>query len=139
MAARSGATVVAITGGLSGIGAATALAFAARGAYVSLWDRELSGEVDAVEQVQAVGGQGEAVKVDVRRYQAVEAAAHQLLARQGRIDILVAAAGIADQSGVDTGDPDRWRDVVTTNLLGSIYAVRAVLPACAQLRPGTSC
>ena len=42
--------------------------------------------------------------------------------------MLVANAGIADQSTMAEGDPERWRAVVETNLLGTIFTVRAVLP-----------
>ena len=49
--------------------------------------------------------------------------------RFGRIDLLVACAGIVDRGPVAEGDPERWRAVVETNLLGAAYCVRGVLPA----------
>jgi len=64
----------------------------------------------------------------VRDYGALEAAAASAVERFGQIDVLCANAGIADQSRAHEGDPERWRAVVETNLLGTIHAVRAVLP-----------
>ncbi len=118
------APVVIVTGGLSGIGAATAVEFAALGARLVLADRSLEREAEVLARVPGAV----AVAADVRDYAQVEAVARLALERFGRIDVLVANAGIADQSPVASGDPERWRAVVETNLLGTIHAVRAVLP-----------
>src|SRR5205085_12424017 len=56
--------------------------------------------------------------------------------RWGRIDVLVANAGIADQSPTASGDPARWRAVLETNLLGTMHAARAVLPHMLSRRAG---
>lgn len=132
----AGRPVVAITGGLSGIGAATAVAFARRGAYLSLWDRRVCAEAQVLAAVRDAGGDGHAIEVDVRRHSEVTAAAQRLRHAQSRIDVLVVAAGIADQSRVDLGDPDRWQQVIDTNLLGSLYAARAVLPTMRSQQEG---
>jgi NADP-dependent 3-hydroxy acid dehydrogenase YdfG len=73
---------------------------------------------------------------DVRDAAALREVADRTVARFGRIDVLVANAGVSDQSRLTDGDPDRWRAVVETNLLGTAYAVRAVLPHMLARRSG---
>ena len=127
--------VVFITGGSSGIGAATAVAFARLGARVALVDvRNRAAAV--VEQVRAAGGEALPLSADVREPEALDRAVGAVLERFGRIDALVANAGIADQSSTAAGDPARWRAVVETNVLGVLYSVRAVLPTMLERRRG---
>jgi NADP-dependent 3-hydroxy acid dehydrogenase YdfG len=113
------APVVIVTGGLSGIGAAVSRAFGEVGARLVVVDR-------------AAGSppvEGAVVEVaDVRDPSALASIAARTVERWGRIDVLVANAGIADQSSMASGDPERWRAVVETNLLGTMFAIRAVLP-----------
>src|SRR5436190_23251519 len=58
------------------------------------------------------------------------------VARFGAIDFAVANAGIGDYSSLDTGDPERWRRVVETNLLGVLHTVRAAFPAMKERKNG---
>jgi NADP-dependent 3-hydroxy acid dehydrogenase YdfG len=128
--------VVIITGGLSGIGAATALAFAARGGRLLLADHVVDTGPELVERVTAVGGDAIVAPADVRDYPQVERLAPLALERWGRIDAVIANAGIADQSPMHSGDPQRWRVLLETNLLGTIHTVRAVLPHMLERRRG---
>jgi NADP-dependent 3-hydroxy acid dehydrogenase YdfG len=123
------APVVIVTGGLSGIGAAVAVAFGGLSARLVLADRTAEHGADVVGAVQAAGGTAEVAVTDVRNYEQLAAVATLALERFGRIDVLVANAGIADQSRADRADPARSKAVVETNLLGTVYAVRAVLPS----------
>jgi NADP-dependent 3-hydroxy acid dehydrogenase YdfG len=118
-----------ITGGLKGIGAASAIAFGRIGARMVLAARSLSGGDELIERIREAGGEAIIESVDVRDATAQERLARRALDEWGRIDFLLANAGIADQSRVADGDPDRWRSVVETNLLGVAYSCRAVLPA----------
>ncbi|HXW79029.1 MAG TPA: SDR family oxidoreductase [Acidimicrobiales bacterium] len=117
-----------ITGGLKGIGAATAMEFARTGARMVLTDLSQAGADDLMVRVRAAGGEAVCISADVRDPGSHEPAVLEAVQRWGRIDFLVANAGIADQSRVATGDPDRWRAVVETNLLGVIYVTHVVLP-----------
>src|SRR5690242_5174715 len=99
--------IVFITGGLSGIGAATAVEFARLGAGMLLVDRSLEREAEIVARVAAAGGEAVAAEADVRDYGRVEDVAALALDRFGRIDVLVANAGIADHGPTHSGDPDR--------------------------------
>jgi NADP-dependent 3-hydroxy acid dehydrogenase YdfG len=120
--------VVIITGGLSGIGAATALAFAAVGGRLVLADHVVDKGPELVERVAAAGGDAIVAATDVRDYAQVERLAPLALERWGQIDTVIANAGIADQSPMHSGDTQRWRVLLETNLLGTIHTVRAVLP-----------
>lgn len=119
--------VCLITGGGSGVGTATAVAFGRLGARVLLLDRNPA--ADAVAAVTRAGGQCSAIALDVRDADALRHAAEQAVRDHGRLDVVVAAAGIADQSSVADGDPQRWQDVIDINLLGAMLTVRAGIPA----------
>jgi NADP-dependent 3-hydroxy acid dehydrogenase YdfG len=118
-----------ITGGLSGIGAASAIEFARTGARMILTDRSIDGAEALVGRVRADGGEAICAVADVRDPTSQNQAVQGAIDRWGRIDFLLANAGVGDQGRIATGDPDRWRAVVETNLLGTIYSTHAVLPA----------
>jgi NADP-dependent 3-hydroxy acid dehydrogenase YdfG len=124
-----------VTGGLKGIGAACAVEFGRLGSRLVLTARSLAGGRELVSRIREAGGDAVLESVDVRDPVAQERLARRALDEWGRIDFLLANAVIADQSRVSNGDPERWRAVVETNLLGVIYSCRAVLPA--MLRQGS--
>ncbi len=128
--------VVIITGGGSGIGAATALEFARLGARLVLATLPMAGMDALIARIAGEGGEAIVAEVDVRDHQQVATLPALALERFGRIDVLVANAGIADQSTVTSGDPERWRKVVETNLLGAAYCVRYVSPHMARQHAG---
>ncbi len=117
-----------ITGGLSGIGAATALEFAGIGASLVLADVDTRAGDRMTASVTELGGSAIVAECDVTDYLAVERLVERTVEDFGRLDFLVANAGIAEQSRIATGDPERWAAVVTTNLLGTMHTVRAALP-----------
>ena len=124
-----------ITGGLSGIGAATAVEFGKLGARLVLLD--ISGDASRVEDlVRTAGGQATTITCDVSRPRDVQHAVDSAVAEIGGLDFVVANAGIAEQSLIATGDPDRWAEVVSTNLLGSMNTIRAALPFLRRQRYG---
>jgi NADP-dependent 3-hydroxy acid dehydrogenase YdfG len=117
-----------VTGATGGIGAASAIEFGRLGARLVLADRSVEGGQRLVDEVRRAGGDAVLEELDVR-----DVAAQQRLARRatdewGRIDFLLANAGIAEQSRIATGDPMLWRDVLDTNVLGVIYSCHVVLP-----------
>lgn len=117
-----------ITGGLKGIGAATAVEFGRLGGRLALTARSLAGAEELVETVRSVGGDAFCQSADVRDPYSLDDVVRAVREKWGRIDFIVANAGIAEQTRIDTGDPELWRAVIETNLLGVIYTVHAVLP-----------
>ncbi|GIK85228.1 MAG: oxidoreductase [Betaproteobacteria bacterium] len=115
--------VAVITGGSGGIGAATAERMMASGARVSLWDRDagaLAGLRDRLPDA-------ECATVDVTDEVSVEAATAATMARFGRIDILVNAAGVtAPKATILETRLDSWRRIVDVNLTGTFLVSRAV-------------
>ncbi len=120
--------VVLITGGARGIGFACARSCGIAGAVVvvaSLIEDELA---EATNRLAGEGVTALSVKIDVRDFDSVEQAVGRTVEKLGRLDAVVANAGIADQSLVASGDPGRWRNVIETNLVGTAHTVRAVTP-----------
>jgi NADP-dependent 3-hydroxy acid dehydrogenase YdfG len=112
--------VAIITGGTSGIGAATASGLVAAGAHVVVSDLEAA----SVAKTAGIT----VVQADVRRYEDMVALHDAAIAGHGRVDIVVANAGIADWGSIAEGDPQRWREVLDTNVLGVAHTLRAVTP-----------
>ena len=117
-----------VTGGAQGFGRAIATRLLRSGARVSLWDRDAETLTNTVRELAEVG-EVHAAEVDVVDSARLEAAAAEVAARFGGIDILVANAGIAGAT-VPTWEypPDVWREVLDVNLTGIFLACRAVVP-----------
>jgi SDR family mycofactocin-dependent oxidoreductase len=132
--------VAIVTGGGRGQGRAHAVALAGAGADVVVCDGPApmasvpyplaSAEdlAETVAAVEAVGGKALAVTADVRRPADVERVVADAIAHFGRIDILVANAGIVSQGRLEDLSDDAWQEVVDTNLSGVFYCLRAVVP-----------
>jgi 3-oxoacyl-[acyl-carrier protein] reductase len=115
-----------VTGGAQGFGRAIARRFAASGARVAIWDRDMGlAEKTAAE----LGEQVVAVECDVTEPAAVAQACAATVKRLDRIDILINNAGIAGKNAKtwDT-DVEEWRKVMGINLDGPFICSRAVVP-----------
>ncbi|KQZ02746.1 3-oxoacyl-ACP reductase [Caulobacter sp. Root1455] len=120
----SGRTAV-ITGGASGLGKAVAERIVAEGGQVSLWDLD----ADGLKATAAEVGAKHTVALDVSDQAAVAAAAEAANQALGRIDILVASAGITGATAPVHEYPlDSWRRVIDINLNGLFYCCREVAP-----------
>ena len=126
-------SVALITGGARGIGEAMAVELAAGGARVMVGEL-VQERAEAV--AERLGARGISARVcDVRRYEDVVALHDAALAAHGKLDFVVANAGVTDWSSMSEGDPERWRDVIETNVLGTAFTIRATLPT--LLRQGS--
>ena len=116
--------VALITGGASGIGAASAARMIAAGGNAALFDLDPARVADAASRLGALG-----IADDATSSADLDAAVTQVERELGRLDILVCSAGISGRSlsTVDVSD-DEWRSVLSVNLDGVFYANRAVLP-----------
>ncbi|QRP50166.1 SDR family oxidoreductase [Amycolatopsis sp. FDAARGOS 1241] len=120
--------VVAITGASSGIGAATALELAGRGAAVVLGARRTDRLGSLVTRIRAEGGRAELLEVDVTRRADPEALVALAVDRFGRLDVLVSNAGVARTAPVANLDVDDWDAMIDVNLRGVLHGIAAALP-----------
>ncbi len=120
---------VLITGGSRGIGAACARRFAAAGDRVAINYHHAQAAAEAlVEEIRAAGGTAIAVQADVGDSEQVARMVDNVLDKFCQLDILVCNAGIARQQlFTDISDGD-WRTLFRTNVDGTFYCCRAVLP-----------
>jgi NAD(P)-dependent dehydrogenase (short-subunit alcohol dehydrogenase family) len=112
-----------ITGGASGIGAASCRAFAAAGARVAVVDRNHDGAQRVAAEIQ-----GFADECDVSDETAVHRMVALVESRLGPIDIFFSNAGIATGADILSTPPDVWNEQWAINVMGHVHAVRAVLP-----------
>jgi NADP-dependent 3-hydroxy acid dehydrogenase YdfG len=120
--------VALITGASSGIGEATARALATRGYRVAVAARRHDRLATLVSCIQNEGGEGIALEMDVTQDDQVHAAVQRVYALWGRLDLLVNSAGLMLLGPIAGADTEDWRRMVTTNVLGLLYATHAVLP-----------
>ena len=125
-----------ITGAAQGIGLATALKFAAEGATVIVCDRSQVGVDDAVAQCRALGAQADGFVVDVTDRVGVDAMVASVLAKQGRIDVLVNNAGITQDARLQKMTLEQFDKVVDVNLRGVFHCAQAVVDAMVAQRSG---
>jgi NADP-dependent 3-hydroxy acid dehydrogenase YdfG len=119
-----------VTGAGSGIGRAGAVELAKAGAQVVLSGRRARQLDEAAAEILAAGGTAEALALDVADKRAVADAAKRILARHGRIDILVNSAGINLSNRFWRNlTPESFAEIVGINLNGALYCIHAVLPA----------
>ena len=124
--ARFAGQVAVVTGGVSGIGFAVAQRLVAEGARLAVWDVNAAALADASARL---GTQVHTVALDLADADAVQAAADGTAQALGKIDILVASAGITGPNGPAWAYPvDGWKRVMDVNINGVFYCNRAVVP-----------
>jgi NAD(P)-dependent dehydrogenase (short-subunit alcohol dehydrogenase family) len=117
--------VVLITGALTGIGRATAFAFARDKATVVVSGRRVEEGQHLAEELRATGAQAEFVQSDVRFEDDVSRLVDATVARFGRLDVAVNAAGTeGETTPVVEQTPERYTAVFDTNVLGTLLAMK---------------
>jgi NAD(P)-dependent dehydrogenase (short-subunit alcohol dehydrogenase family) len=120
---------VFITGAASGIGRATALACAARGARVHLTDISADPLGEAAREIIARGGRTGLVQAaDISDHDAVKALADTLTTEFGAMDVLMNIAGIAEWGAIQRTPHESWRRVIDVNLMGPIHVLEYLTP-----------
>jgi|KBSSwiStaDraftv2_1062776.scaffolds.fasta_scaffold06254_2 short-subunit dehydrogenase len=119
---------VMITGASSGIGKGLATELAARGAKLGLLARRQNLLEEIVNAIRVRGGKATAFAADVRDADAMKAAAGQIRAELGPIDILIANAGVGTSGHIAQLDPIHAANVLSINVLGAANSVAAVVP-----------
>lgn len=113
--------IAIITGGASGIGAATSRKFALEGAKVIIWDLDQ-------EKGNALANEigGDFLKVNTANYSEIEAAAKSVNDKYNRIDILINNAGITRDSTLKKMTLEQWQQVIDVNLTGVFYCTKII-------------
>ncbi|MGV0739054.1 SDR family oxidoreductase [Mycobacterium syngnathidarum] len=126
-----------ITGAASGIGRATALALAARGAELYLTDRDEVGLAQTVADARALGAQVPAHRaLDISDYDQVAAFAADVHAAHSSMDVVMNIAGVSAWGTVDKLTHQHWRSMIDINLMGPIHVIETFLPPMVQARRG---
>ena len=120
--------VVTITGAGSGIGRATALLLAARGAMLVLGARREDRIASAAKEIEAAGGQACYRATDVTHRDDLTTLVDLALERFGRLDVLVNNAGIGPISRFDALKVDDWDAMIAVNVNGVLNGIAAALP-----------
>lgn len=128
MTARFSGRTVLVTGASRGIGRAIAAAFGAEGAWVAVGCRTHVDEAEStLTAIRGTGGDGRVTRFDVRDRAEVDAAVATVAAERGAFDVVVNAAGIADDALFAVASPGSWGDVIRTDLDGVFHVCQAVL------------
>jgi len=117
--------VVLITGALSGIGRATALAFAQEGTKIVVSGRRDDAGQALAAELRALGAEAEFFQVDVRRDDEVRDLIDRTIARFGRLDVAVNSAGTVGQPGmVNDQTAESYATIFDTNVLGTLLSMK---------------
>src|SRR6516164_10718642 len=128
--------VAVVTGAAQGIGRETAAALSAAGARVAVAARNEQKLLSLVAEIQAAGGQGFAVKMDVANADEVKAGFKQVLDKFGRLDVLVNNAAITRDGLAMRMKQDDWDAVLRTNLTGAHLCIQQALLPMMRARAG---
>jgi NAD(P)-dependent dehydrogenase (short-subunit alcohol dehydrogenase family) len=117
--------VVLITGGLTGIGRATALAFANEGAHVVVSGRRDKEGQELAAELQALGAEASFIRGDVRNEEDVRDLVDRTVARFGRLDVAVNCAGTEGKPGpVTEQTAETYAATFDTNVLGTLLSMK---------------
>lgn len=119
--------VVFVTGASAGVGRAAARAFAARGASLGLFARGRAGLEQAAKEIEGMGGRAQVCVGDVSDPERVEAAAEEVEAALGPIEVWVNDAMVTVMSRIADSTPEDFRRVDEVTYLGTVYGTLAAL------------
>ena len=121
--------VVVITGGASGIGRATALAFAREGSSVVIGDIDVAGADHTVRTIRDMGGKADCLQVDVAKSSDVQAMVMKAVTQYGGLDFAFNNAGLVGSlAGIVETIEEDWNRVVATNLTGVWLCMKYEIP-----------
>lgn len=121
--------VVLITGGSKGIGYGIAEILLKEGAKVAITSRTQASADEAASRLKKNGGDVLAVAADVRDESSQKKAVQRVLGEWGRLDVLVANAGLGYFDSIENLTTEQWNETIDTNLTGVFLSVKACIPA----------
>jgi len=119
--------IALVTGASQGIGRACALELARHGATVALAARQVDKLEAVAAEIREAGGTAEAFALDISSEESIKAAAKEIIAKLGKVEILVNNAGITRDTLVLRMKRDDWDSVLSTNLTGSFLLTQALI------------
>ncbi|MDM1292862.1 3-ketoacyl-ACP reductase [Sphingobacterium sp. N143] len=125
-----------ITGGAKGLGKAIAFALAQEGVHVAITGRNEAALKDTAAELAQLGTEVTYAVFDIADYVSVEKQIHKLQETFGSFDILINNAGISSFSSVLDMHVDDWTAIINTNLLGTYFVTKAVLPQLIEKNQG---
>ncbi len=128
--------VITITGASSGIGEATAIMLAAKGAKVVLGARRKDRLEGLVTRIKAAGGEAAYVVTDIKKRSDLVQLVNFACETYGCLDVIVNNAGIARLSRVDDLQVTDWEEMIDVNIKGTLYGIAAALPVFKQQGSG---
>lgn len=128
--------IALVTGAGSGIGEAIAKAFAQAGALVVVTDRDLDAATRVTKEITDAGGQATAAYLDVAREDSCGTLAAEILAKHGRVDLLVNNAGIGHVGTVETTNGSDMDRLYAVNVRGVFNVTKAFIPSMLARKSG---
>ncbi|MEN5233968.1 3-oxoacyl-[acyl-carrier-protein] reductase FabG [compost metagenome] len=125
-----------VTGGARGLGKATAIALAKEGVHVAITGRREEQLKLTVKELQDLGVTATYAVFDISDLTSVQQAIEQLNHSFGKFDIVINNAGIASFGSLLDMDADMWTSIIQTNVLGSYYVTKAILPQLIEKNEG---
>lgn len=121
--------VALVTGASRGIGEAAAFALANAGAHIIAVARSAEGLANIDAAIRAIGGTATLMPLDIKNAQGIADLAKAIDRKFGRLDIMIANAGILGTgAAVDQIDPGVWDDIIAVNLTSNVHLIRAMHP-----------
>jgi len=120
--------VAVVTGASSGIGEATALAYAREGAAVAIADKDRASGKRLAQEIRGLGAKAEAYATDVAREADVQTLVDAVSKRWGRLDYLVNNAGIYHQGDAVCTPQEVWNNILAVNLTGAFLCIKHTVP-----------
>ncbi|MCS4163398.1 3-ketoacyl-ACP reductase [Sphingobacterium paramultivorum] len=125
-----------ITGGARGLGKAIAFALAKEGVHIAITGRNEAALKDTAAELAGLGTEVTYAVFDVSNYSAVQQEIERLKNTFGSFDILINNAGVASFSAVLDMDVADWTSIIHTNLLGTYFVTKAILPQLIEKNQG---